>query len=72
MIGAGNFDDEYGNFKNFDTTLISKIGCWVSSKIIEGNFEFSIKNCNFKNVVRNYVTYEHIPGLQNQVPNNLA
>ncbi len=36
------------------------------------NFKFSIENGNFENVVRNYVTYEHITGPQNQVPNNLA
>jgi len=59
-IGAGNF--EYGNFENgnFDTNLILKIGWWVSSKISIGNFEFIIEN-----VVRNYVTYEHITGPQN-------
>jgi len=72
LIGAGNF--RYGNFKNgnFNTNLILKIGWWVSSKIIDSHFEFNIKNSNFKNVVRNYVTYEHIKGPQNQVPNNLA
>jgi len=71
-IGGGNF--EYGNFKNgnFHTNLISKIGWLVSSKISDGNFEFSIKNGNFDNVVRNYVTYEHITSPQNQVHNNLA
>ncbi len=59
-IGAGNF--EYGNFENgnFDTNLILKIGWRVSSKISSGNFEFIIEN-----VVRNYVTYEHITGPQN-------
>jgi len=67
-IGAGNFENG-----NFDTNLISQIGWWVSSKIIGGNFEFSIeKNGNFENVVMNYVTYEHITGPRNQVPNILA
>jgi hypothetical protein len=61
-IGAGNF--EYGSFENvnYNTNLISKIGWWVSSKIINGNSKFSIENGNFKNVVRSYVIYEHITG----------
>ncbi len=69
MIGAGNL-----NFENstFDTNLISKIGWLVSSKITDSNFKFIIENGNFENVVMNYVTYEHITSLQNQVPNNLA
>ncbi len=71
-IASGNF--EYGNFENgnFDTKLILKIRWWVSSKIIDGNFKFSIKNGNFENFVRSYVTYEHITGPRNQIPNNLA
>ncbi len=42
------------------------------SKISDGNFKFIIENGNFEKVVWNYVTNEHITGLQNQVPNNLA
>jgi hypothetical protein len=48
---------EYGSFKNtnFDTNLTLKISRLVSSKTSDCNFEFIIKNVNFKNTVRNYV-----------------
>ena len=55
MIGAINF--EYSKFEtgNFNTNLILKISRLLISKTSIGNFEFIIKNVNFKNVVRNYV-----------------
>ncbi len=60
-IGAVNF--EYGNFENgnFDTNLSSKIGWLAYSKISNSNFEFSIENGNFENIVVNYVG-RHITG----------
>jgi len=60
-----------------DTKALDKVKWDLTDFLIgvgkfENNLKFIIKNGYFKNVVRNYVTYEHITGLQNLVPNNLA
>ncbi len=65
-IGAVNF--EYGNFENgnFDTNLSSKNRRFVCLKTSDGNFEFSIKNGNFENVVRDFNMFiRHITETRN-------
>jgi len=56
MIGAVNFEDGKFENGNFDTNLSSKNRRLVCSKTSNGNFEFSIENGNFENVVGNLIS----------------